>query len=64
MYVTDGRPRDLASIQQAVLVMNGEGDKMVPTKNTVTSIDDPRTASSSSIPTPGTTGCSSSTRTS
>jgi pimeloyl-ACP methyl ester carboxylesterase len=35
MYVMDGRPRDLASIQQSVLVMNGEGDKMVPIKNTV-----------------------------
>jgi pimeloyl-ACP methyl ester carboxylesterase len=35
MYVMDGRPRDLASIQQSVLVMNGEGDRMVPTQNTV-----------------------------
>jgi len=26
---------DLASIHQPVLVMNGESDKMVPTKNTV-----------------------------
>src|SRR5687767_12017284 len=29
------QPADLASIHQPVLVMNGEGDKMVPTKNTV-----------------------------
>jgi pimeloyl-ACP methyl ester carboxylesterase len=28
-------PADLSSIQQPVLVMNGESDKMVPTKNTV-----------------------------
>ena len=28
-------PTDLASIHQPVLVMNGESDKMVPTKNTV-----------------------------
>jgi pimeloyl-ACP methyl ester carboxylesterase len=28
-------PADLASIRQPVLVMNGESDKMVPTKNTV-----------------------------
>jgi pimeloyl-ACP methyl ester carboxylesterase len=28
-------PANLASIQQPVLVMNGESDKMVPTKNTV-----------------------------
>jgi pimeloyl-ACP methyl ester carboxylesterase len=28
-------PADLASIHQPVLVMNGESDKMVPTKNTV-----------------------------
>jgi pimeloyl-ACP methyl ester carboxylesterase len=29
------QPADLASIDQPVLVMNGESDKMVPTKNTV-----------------------------
>jgi pimeloyl-ACP methyl ester carboxylesterase len=29
------KPADLASIHQPVLVMNGETDKMVPTKNTV-----------------------------
>jgi pimeloyl-ACP methyl ester carboxylesterase len=29
------KPADLASIRQPVLVMNGETDKMVPTKNTV-----------------------------
>src|SRR5436309_2142487 len=29
------RPADLASIQQPVLVINGESDRMVPTKNTV-----------------------------
>jgi pimeloyl-ACP methyl ester carboxylesterase len=29
------KPADLASIHQPVLVMNGDGDKMVPTKNTV-----------------------------
>jgi len=29
------KPGDLASIQQPVLVMNGDSDKMVPTKNTV-----------------------------
>jgi pimeloyl-ACP methyl ester carboxylesterase len=29
------KPADLASIDQPVLVMNGESDKMVPTKNTV-----------------------------
>ena len=29
------QPTDLASIHQPVLVMNGESDKMVPTKNTV-----------------------------
>jgi pimeloyl-ACP methyl ester carboxylesterase len=29
------KPADLASIHQPVLVMNGESDKMVPTKNTV-----------------------------
>jgi pimeloyl-ACP methyl ester carboxylesterase len=29
------QPADLASIQQPVLVMNGESDKMVPSKNTV-----------------------------
>jgi len=29
------QPADLASIRQPVLVMNGESDKMVPTKNTV-----------------------------
>jgi pimeloyl-ACP methyl ester carboxylesterase len=29
------KPADLASIQQPVLVMNGESDRMVPTKNTV-----------------------------
>jgi pimeloyl-ACP methyl ester carboxylesterase len=29
------RPADLASIHQPVLVMNGDSDKMVPTKNTV-----------------------------
>jgi pimeloyl-ACP methyl ester carboxylesterase len=29
------QPADLASIHQPVLVMNGESDKMVPTKNTV-----------------------------
>ena len=55
---------ELSSIHQPVLVMNGESDKMVPTKNTSTSTDDSRTASSSSTPTPGTAACSSSTRTS
>jgi pimeloyl-ACP methyl ester carboxylesterase len=29
------KPADLASIRQPVLVMNGESDKMVPTKNTI-----------------------------
>ena len=29
------KPADLVSIHQPVLVMNGDGDKMVPTKNTV-----------------------------
>jgi pimeloyl-ACP methyl ester carboxylesterase len=29
------KPADLASIHQPVLVMNGDSDKMVPTKNTV-----------------------------
>src|SRR4051794_4689056 len=29
------QPADLAGIRQPVLVMNGESDKMVPTKNTV-----------------------------
>jgi pimeloyl-ACP methyl ester carboxylesterase len=29
------KPADLASIQQPVLVMNGDSDRMVPTKNTV-----------------------------
>jgi pimeloyl-ACP methyl ester carboxylesterase len=29
------KPADLSSIHQPVLVMNGESDKMVPTKNTV-----------------------------
>jgi pimeloyl-ACP methyl ester carboxylesterase len=29
------KPADLASIRQPVLVMNGDNDKMVPTKNTV-----------------------------
>ena len=29
------KPADLASINQPVLVMNGESDKMVPTKNTI-----------------------------
>jgi pimeloyl-ACP methyl ester carboxylesterase len=29
------KPADLASIHQPVLVLNGESDKMVPTKNTV-----------------------------
>jgi pimeloyl-ACP methyl ester carboxylesterase len=29
------KPGDLASIDQPVLVMNGDSDKMVPTKNTV-----------------------------
>jgi pimeloyl-ACP methyl ester carboxylesterase len=29
------KPADLASIHQPVLVMNGESDKMVPTKNTI-----------------------------
>jgi pimeloyl-ACP methyl ester carboxylesterase len=29
------KPADLASVHQPVLVMNGESDKMVPTKNTV-----------------------------
>jgi pimeloyl-ACP methyl ester carboxylesterase len=29
------QPADLSSIQQPVLVMNGESDRMVPTKNTV-----------------------------
>ncbi len=29
------KPADLARIHQPVLVMNGESDKMVPTKNTV-----------------------------
>jgi pimeloyl-ACP methyl ester carboxylesterase len=29
------QPADLASIHQPVLVMNGESDRMVPTKNTV-----------------------------
>ena len=29
------RPADLASIRQPVLVMNGESDRMVPSKNTV-----------------------------
>src|SRR5205085_4125002 len=29
------KPADLASIHQPVLVMNGESDKMVPSKNTV-----------------------------
>jgi pimeloyl-ACP methyl ester carboxylesterase len=29
------KPGDLASIRQPVLVVNGESDKMVPTKNTI-----------------------------
>ena len=29
------KPADLAGIHQPVLVMNGESDKMVPSKNTV-----------------------------
>jgi pimeloyl-ACP methyl ester carboxylesterase len=29
------KPADLASIHQPVLVMNGDSDKMVPTKNTI-----------------------------
>jgi pimeloyl-ACP methyl ester carboxylesterase len=29
------KPADLGSIHQPVLVMNGDSDKMVPTKNTV-----------------------------
>jgi pimeloyl-ACP methyl ester carboxylesterase len=29
------KPGDLASIDQPVLVMNGDSDKMVPTKNTI-----------------------------
>ena len=29
------KPADLASIHHPVLVMNGESDKMVPSKNTV-----------------------------
>jgi pimeloyl-ACP methyl ester carboxylesterase len=29
------KPADLASIHQPMLVMDGDGDKMVPTKNTV-----------------------------
>jgi pimeloyl-ACP methyl ester carboxylesterase len=29
------KPADLASIDQPVLVLNGESDKMVPTKNTI-----------------------------
>ena len=29
------KPADLAGVRQPVLVMNGESDKMVPTKNTV-----------------------------
>src|SRR4029453_10429094 len=58
------KPADLASIHQPVLVMNGESDKMVPTKNTV---DLDRRLPNSHLPpspTPGTAGCSSSTRTS
>jgi len=57
-------PADLASIHQPVLVMNGESDKMVPTKNTVDL--DRRLPNSQLVvyPTPGTAGCSSSTRTS
>jgi pimeloyl-ACP methyl ester carboxylesterase len=58
------KPVDLASIHQPVLVMNGDSDNMVPTKNTVDLHDDSPTANSSSIPTPGTAACSSSTRTS
>ena len=58
------KPTDLSSIHQPVLVINGDSDKMVPTRTPSTSIDDSRTASSSSTPTPGTAGFSSSTRTS
>jgi pimeloyl-ACP methyl ester carboxylesterase len=29
------KPADLASIHQPVLILNGDSDKMVPTKNTV-----------------------------
>ena len=58
------QPADLASIHQPVLVMNGESDRMVPTKNTVDLDRRLPTASSSSIPTPGTAACSSFTRTS
>ena len=58
------KPADLASIHQPVLVMNGDSDKMVPTKNTVDLDRRLPTANSSSIPTPGTAACSSSTRTS
>ena len=29
------KPANLASIHQPVLVMNGDSDKMVPTKNTI-----------------------------
>ena len=55
---------DLASIHQPVLVMNGDSDKMVPTKNTVDLDRRLPTDNSSSIPTPGTAACSNSTRTS
>jgi hypothetical protein len=40
--------------------MNGESDRMVPTRNTVDLDRRLPTAGSSSIPTPGTAGCSSS----
>ena len=50
------QPADLASIHQPVLVINGESDKMVPTKNSVDLDHGSPAASSCSIPTPGTAG--------
>ncbi len=57
-------PADLSGIHQPVLVMNGESDRMVPTKNTVEL--DRRLPNSQLVvyPDAGTAGCSSSTRTS
>jgi pimeloyl-ACP methyl ester carboxylesterase len=58
------KPADLASIRQPVLVLKGESDKMVPTKNAIDL--DQRLPNSQLViyPTPGTAACSSSTRTS
>ena len=58
------QPADLSGIYQPVLVMNGESDKMVPTKNTIEL--DRRLPNSQVViyPEPGTAACSSSTRTS